>query len=39
MKNLKLLLTILLVGIMVSCENDITENVDENTSDLQNKDF
>lgn len=39
MKNLKLLLTILLIGTMVSCENDITENVDDNTSDLQNKDF
>jgi len=39
MKKLKFLLSILLIGTMVSCENDITENVGDNTPDLQNKDF
>ncbi len=39
MKKLKFLLTLLLIGTMVSCENDITENVGDNSPDLQNKDF
>jgi hypothetical protein len=39
MKKLKILLSILLIGLIVSCETDITENIDDNTSNLQNKDF
>ena len=39
MKNLKLLLCILLIGTIVSCETDITESVGDNTPDLQSKDF
>ncbi|MDC1472065.1 hypothetical protein N8354_02875 [Flavobacteriaceae bacterium] len=39
MKKLKFLLIILLIGTICSCENDIIEDVGNNTADLLNKDF
>lgn len=39
MKKLKFLLSVLLIGVIVSCDTDITENINNNKSNLQNKDF
>lgn len=39
MKNIKFLLAFLFIGAITSCETDITEDINNNTPDFENKDF